>query len=204
MYNLSKDLILSILLLSGGNSLMRQKRTYSPFSTCGLGELTNRGLEHSHGMGGTEIDVRSNQHLNNLNPATPDTSKTKGFDLSESFDLSVLFNWKNKLLVASGFSTEKWGDATLKETISSISTSNWFSAGDEYTPNKRSQSHLDRMYYIVDFQHFEDYTQVDNYQMKYFGISFGIVLPISRINTSVNLSLGLGNAFLFLNVLCNG
>jgi hypothetical protein len=137
MYNPSKDLILSILLLSGGNSLMNQKRSYSPFSRCGLGELTTRGVGHNDGMGDTGIGVGSNP----------------------------------------------------------------FSAGDGHTPNERSQNQPEKMCHKTGYQHLEDRIHITNFQTKYFGISFGIELPISRSNTSVNRGFEPGNALLFLPLL---
>jgi len=47
-----------------------QKRTYSPFSRYGLGELSEGGFGQNAAMGNAGIGHRSNNHLNNLNPAS--------------------------------------------------------------------------------------------------------------------------------------
>ncbi len=139
MYNPSKDLILSLLSLSGGNSMMSQKRSYSPFSGGGPGEPTTRGLGHNPGTGNTGTGTGNNQFL----------------------------------------------------------------AGGEHKPNELSQSFIKKIYYRTDHQHIEHSMHTANYQTKYFGISFGIELPISRSNTYVNRGFEPGNAFLFLTVLRN-
>ncbi|MGM0375551.1 MAG: hypothetical protein ACQEQ0_02125 [Bacteroidota bacterium] len=51
-------------------SSFSQKRTYSPFSRYGVGELSERGFGQNAAMGNTGIGHRDKDHLNNLNPAS--------------------------------------------------------------------------------------------------------------------------------------
>jgi len=62
------NLLFFVLLVSV--SSFSQKRTYSPFSRYGLGELSERGFGQNAAMGNAGIGHRDNNHLNNLNPAS--------------------------------------------------------------------------------------------------------------------------------------
>jgi hypothetical protein len=61
---------LLLLALVATISTFGQKRTYSPFSRYGLGELNERGFGQNAAMGNAGIGHRTNNHLNNLNPAS--------------------------------------------------------------------------------------------------------------------------------------
>ncbi len=62
------SLLFFVLLVSV--SAFSQKRTYSPFSRYGLGDLSERGFGQNAAMGNAGIGHRDNDHLNNLNPAS--------------------------------------------------------------------------------------------------------------------------------------
>ncbi len=129
---------------------------------------------------------------NILIPEASDTSNVKGFDLPNAFGAGVSYNWDNKLVLAADYSTQQWGDASLMENLSSVTTSNRFSAGVEFIPNERSQSYLGMIRYRAGVRYLEDYIELNNYQVKDFGISFGVGLPLSRTKTSVNLAFEVG------------
>lgn len=61
---------LSLLLLLLTAASFSQKRTYSPFSRYGVGELNATGYGQNAAMGNTGIGLKSNSHLNILNPAS--------------------------------------------------------------------------------------------------------------------------------------
>ncbi len=129
---------------------------------------------------------------NILIPEASDTSNVKGFDLPDAFGAGVSYNWNNRLVVAADYSTQKWGDAGLMENLSSVTTSNKFSAGAEFIPDERSQSYLGMIRYRVGVRYLEDYIKLNNHQVKDLGISFGVGLPLSRTKTSVNVAFEVG------------
>jgi hypothetical protein len=56
-----------------------QKRTYSPFSRYGIGEINPYGFGQNTGMGNVGIGVRTNEHINYLNPAAYSAIDTMSF-----------------------------------------------------------------------------------------------------------------------------
>jgi len=69
-------LVFTILITT---SVFAQKRTYSPFSRYGLGELNTAGFGQNAAMGNTGIGVRNSFHLNRLNPASYSAMDTMSF-----------------------------------------------------------------------------------------------------------------------------
>jgi hypothetical protein len=65
-----KYLLTGLLILLTVGTTTSQIRTYSPYSRYGLGEFSPNGFGRNSAMGGTGIGVRTNQHLNSLNPAS--------------------------------------------------------------------------------------------------------------------------------------
>jgi hypothetical protein len=61
---------LFILLLISNILIKAQNNTNSPYSIFGIGELENKGIGASTGMGGTGIGMQSNHSLNYANPAS--------------------------------------------------------------------------------------------------------------------------------------
>jgi hypothetical protein len=70
-------LLLLLLLISA--STFSQKRTYSPFSRYGVGELNHSGFGQTAAMANTGIAVRTSYHLNRLNPASYSAIDTMSF-----------------------------------------------------------------------------------------------------------------------------
>jgi long-subunit fatty acid transport protein len=62
-------LLISLLLLLISGNVGAQNNTSSPYSRFGYGELANPHFGKSSAMGGTGIGVRSQNSINNLNPA---------------------------------------------------------------------------------------------------------------------------------------
>jgi len=100
-----------------------QKYTFSPYSRYGVGDIENRGYGRSTGMGGTGIALRSNEHLNDFNPASYsaiDSSSfffeagLKGFyqNLSTT-DNKADFSDINFEYFAIGFPIARWGAASI-------------------------------------------------------------------------------------------
>ena len=75
--NYRYSLLLLLALLA--TTLHGQKRTYSPFSRYGVGELNNTGYGQNAAMGNTGIGLKSDNHLNILNPASYSGIDTMSF-----------------------------------------------------------------------------------------------------------------------------
>ncbi len=116
-------LIIITTLISIGTEMLGQSYTFSPYSRYGLGEIEHRGFGRNTAMGGTGIALRSNEHLNDLNPASysaMDSSSfffetgLKGFyqNLSTT-DNNASFSDINFEFFAIGFPLASWGAATI-------------------------------------------------------------------------------------------
>lgn len=129
---------------------------------------------------------------NILIPQASDTSDVKGFDLPASIGVGISYNMGEKLLIAADYATERWGSAGLMESVTSVTNSSRLSAGTQFIPNPRSNSYLGTVRYRAGVRYSEDYIKLNGYQLKDFGISFGVGLPLSRTKTSINLSFEAG------------
>jgi hypothetical protein len=70
---------LLLLALFVSTATFSQKRTYSPFSRYGVGELNTTGYGQNAAMGNTGIGLKSDNHLNILNPASYSGIDTMSF-----------------------------------------------------------------------------------------------------------------------------
>jgi hypothetical protein len=115
--------IILISLIFSASGIWAQKYTFSPYSRYGIGDIESRGYGRSTGMGGTGIALRSNEHLNDFNPASytaMDSSSfffeagLKGFyqGFSTTTD-NASFSDINFEYFAIGFPLARWGAATL-------------------------------------------------------------------------------------------
>ena len=71
--------IVLLILICCLSHLKGQINTYSPYSRFGLGELHNPGSIRNIGMGSTGIALRSNKHVNYINPASFTATDTLSF-----------------------------------------------------------------------------------------------------------------------------
>lgn len=64
--------LISVLFFTGVllSSVVDAQNTISPFSMFGPGEIQNKGFGRSQAMGGAGISLKSDNHLNNINPAS--------------------------------------------------------------------------------------------------------------------------------------
>jgi hypothetical protein len=79
MHKTNRFHILLLLALLVSTTAFGQKRTYSPFSRYGVGELNTTGFGQNAAMGNTGIGLKSDNHLNILNPASYSGIDTMSF-----------------------------------------------------------------------------------------------------------------------------
>ena len=70
MYNRYRHTLTLIIIALISLNAAAQKRTYSPYSRYGIGELEDGGFGRNAAMGRTGIALQSPNHLNNINPAS--------------------------------------------------------------------------------------------------------------------------------------
>lgn len=79
MHKKNRYHILLLLALLISTAAFGQKRTFSPFSRYGIGELNTSGFGQNAAMGNTGIGLKSDNHLNILNPASYSGIDTMSF-----------------------------------------------------------------------------------------------------------------------------
>ncbi len=115
--------IITIALIFTIVDIHAQSYTFSPYSRYGVGDIEHRGYGRNTGMGGTGIALRSNENLNDLNPASYtaiDSSSfffetgLKGFyqDLSTTNN-NASFSDINFEYFSLGFPVTRWGAASI-------------------------------------------------------------------------------------------
>ncbi|MFW6351767.1 MAG: hypothetical protein ACOC2E_05235 [Bacteroidota bacterium] len=171
-------LLLAALLVS--TATFSQKRTYSPFSRYGLGELNTTGYGQNAAMGNTGIGLKSDNHLNILNPASYSGIDTMSF----FFEAGI-----------SGFS-QKFSSEEGKETYNNIDFT-YFAMGFPISRKIHTSFGL-RPFSNSGYKfEFSDDTNLNkaigtgNLTSAYGGLSF---------KPSDNFSLGIHGSFLFGNI----
>ncbi len=116
-------LLVIITLITVGTDMLGQSYTFSPYSRYGLGDIEHRGFGRNTAMGGTGIALSSDEHLNDLNPASYSAIDStsfffetglKGFsqDLSTTDD-NASFSDINFEYFSLGFPVSHWGAASI-------------------------------------------------------------------------------------------
>ncbi len=70
MHKYYNQLLLVLFLMLSTGMTFAQRRTFSPYSRYGIGELAKPGMARNIAMGGTGIALQSSNYLNSLNPAS--------------------------------------------------------------------------------------------------------------------------------------
>ncbi|WP_430935948.1 OmpP1/FadL family transporter [Saccharicrinis sp. 156] len=118
-----------------------------------------------------------------------------------SYGFGFSYNIKNKLTVAADYSAELWSDAKHFDKTFSYKNTTKYSVGAEYIPNDRSaKSYLARVRYRAGAyardENIGSYRDVNNNvinsDLKNYGITFGLGLPLKRSKTSINLAVEFG------------
>jgi hypothetical protein len=119
--NISRLVLIALLLLPGLKNLPAQNLSTSPYSRFGIGDMVNRSTGRSQAMGGLSCGLRSGTNLNLLNPASLNAIDTvdfvfeiAGFDKVTHFATTDLEKTVNNLgisYLAMGFPVTKWWKA---------------------------------------------------------------------------------------------
>lgn len=130
MYNTYKHAIVLIFIALISFSAIAQKRTYSPYSRYGIGELQDDGFGRNAAMGRTGIALKSPYYLNNMNPASYFGMDSLSFYFEGGLigkqqklttnERSSEFSDMNFNYFALGFPMAKWGFLSLGMQPASI------------------------------------------------------------------------------------
>ncbi len=101
------------------SEVLGQNFTSSPYSRFGIGDIASQGYSRNKGMGQTGIALRSNLHINNLNPASFSVLDSTSF-LFEFGGSANFYNYKTTLNEQSG------NDANFEYFALAFSAKNWW------------------------------------------------------------------------------
>jgi hypothetical protein len=112
-----------------------------------------------------------------------------------TFRVGIAFGKKNKFSAGFDFNQTKWSESKLPGLTGYAADTRSYLFGAEYIPDKYSNySFLKRMEYRIGGHIEDNYLIIDGAQLKEFGASFGLGIPMSRTLTKSN-SLSRTNLF---------
>jgi len=95
-----------------------------------------------------------------------------------------------KLIMGADFKYQKWSEA---EGYPNLSDSYSIHGGVQYTPEKEAlRNYFRRINYRVGGYYKQSYLRLNNHNLKDYGITFGLGLPLKYNKTKFNISLQLG------------
>lgn len=116
------------------------------------------------------------------------------FELPLGFGVGGSFIIDDKLTLAADYSTRRWSDADFPDNTTQTTNANYYNFGAEWTPKERtSTKYVQRIRYRAGLHYTQDYIKLNGYQVKDFGMSFGLGLPLKRSNSSVNVVFDFGS-----------
>jgi hypothetical protein len=122
-------------------------------------------------------------------------SSNKGLELPMSFGAGFSYSIKTKITFGADAYFQKWKDALfLGQPVDYLTNSSRYSTGIEYIPNLYSiRSYWDRTQYRLGGFYENSYLTLNGIQLKTYGITFGIGLPLShQYRSLMNLSWEIG------------
>lgn len=137
------------------------------------------------------IGSSSNSDRDTLNFQDEEKSNIQ---LPLSFGFGVSYVKENSLEVNLDYYHQAWEKAKFFGSNNPILTDlDKFAVGAEWIPNRFSiRSYIDKIAYRAGIKYENSYLMLNNQQIKDFGISFGVGLPVYRSNSTINISAELG------------
>ncbi len=114
------------------------------------------------------------------------------FTIPQKIGLGVAFGIPNKLTVTVDYYMQNWTGSFTQDNASTTKASS-FHFGTEYMPDHEALRGYHKMVaYRLGAYYSNYYLQVNDYQLKDYGITFGVGLPVKSIKSSINVAFTLG------------
>ena len=141
---------------------------------------------------GNKIKSVYNSYNNAYNEYTTNTilsiSDSTDAVLPTQLDFGVAFGKKDKLLIALDYLSTMWKKEDIKGGKEYLTNSNSLRAGVEYVPDRSSYYNiLKRMEYRAGVHLDNYYLNLNDNQLKGYGISIGLGMPMRRSYSRINL-----------------
>lgn len=103
------------------------------------------------------------------------------------------FQKKDRWLIGMDVEWTKWSDFLILGVSDSLSNSLNISLGGNYTPKETLDANIfGKTTYLFGLHYYDSFIDLKNSNLKQYGMSFGMALPIRRTKTAVNFSLEIG------------
>ncbi len=100
---------------------------------------------------------------------------------------------KNKLNLSAEYELQNWSESLIMGESDSLANSSAYRFGLEYTPDyKALRSYFSRVHYRLGGYTTNSYLSLQGEQLKDYGITFGVGLPLRGTKTTFNLGMVLG------------
>lgn len=109
--------------------------------------------------------------------------------IPSNFGAGLAFKYNKKISFGFDYYQQDWSKATFFYSKQSLSKSNSFHGGLEYIHNPEAlRGYLNRIAYRLGGHYSNSYLKIKDEQLKDYGISFGIGLPLRNQKSSFNLA----------------
>jgi len=115
-------------------------------------------------------------------------------EFPKTYGIGLSYAKKDVYEINVDFYHQQWSEATFfGSTDEYLTDLNKFAVGGEWTPERNSiRNAYKRLSYRAGFNYEECYYIFDGHQIKSFGITFGLGIPLYRSSSSINVSAELG------------
>lgn len=119
--------------------------------------------------------------------------ENKSIILPRSIGVGLSLNYDKKITFGVSYEFQGWSNSKILAKTDSLINSSIIAFGLEYTPNRYSiTKYYKRMNYRFGGHYTNSYIQLFDEQIKDYGISFGLGIPIKRTKSLLNVSFELG------------
>ena len=117
----------------------------------------------------------------------------KNFSIPQKTGIGLSIGIPDKLIVSADYYMQDWSNTLSGENYSLVNSSSMH-FGAEYTPDIEAlRGYHKLMTYRIGGYYSNYYLEVDGHQLKDYGITFGVGLPVKSRKTSFNLAFTLGS-----------
>lgn len=122
-----------------------------------------------------------------------DTSKTGNIIIPGNFGAGFAFNYNDRLTLAVDYYRQDWSKSSFFASEEPLTNSNSLHGGLELIPDPEAlKGYHKRMAYRLGGYHKNSYLHLKGEQLKDYGISFGLGLPLRNTKSSFNLAFEAG------------
>lgn len=120
-------------------------------------------------------------------------NENRDIEIPQNIGVGFSVNRNNKLTLAADFYMQDWTDALFLDKKTNYLTSSYLAnAGIEYIPNVTSFKYLNLVRYRLGGYYKKNYWTFNDEDVKSYGLSIGLGLPLRRVRAMINLSFEVG------------